>query len=52
MRVIDLGSGETLQAANDEDLFKTVRAHLPEEELSDDEIRQLIADKAYDASDS
>ena len=52
MRVIDLESGQTLQAANDDDLFKAVRAQIPEEELSDDEVRALIADKAYSASDS
>jgi hypothetical protein len=52
MRVIDLESGETLQAANDDDLFKAVRGHVSEDELSDDEIRALIADKAYSASDS
>jgi hypothetical protein len=51
MRVIDL-EGETLQAANDDDLFKAVRGHVPEEQMSDDELRTLIAEKAYSASDS
>jgi hypothetical protein len=52
MRVIDLDSGQTLQAANDDDLFKAVREQMPEAELSDDEVRALVADKAYTASDS
>ena len=56
MRVIDLDHGVTLQAANDDDLLKAVRAHYdadrPGDELSDDEIRQLIADQAYEATDS
>ena len=52
MRVIDLDSGDTLQAANDDDLFKVVREQISEQELTDDELRQLIADKAYSAMDS
>ena len=44
MRVIDLDIGVTLQAANDDDLAKAVRAHYeanrPDDELSDDEIRR------------
>lgn len=56
MRVIDLDHGVTLQAANDDDLAKAVRAHYestrPDDLPSDDEIRQLIGDSAYEASDS
>jgi len=56
MRVIDLDVGVTLQAANDDDLAKAVREHFeassPDEQLSDDEIRKLIEDQAYEASDS
>ena len=56
MRVIDLDNGVTLQAANDDDLAKAIRAHYdtraPDDQLSDDEIRSLIADQAYEASDS
>jgi len=56
MRVIDCDCGQTLQAANDEDLAKEARAHVdkdhPEMELSDDQVRELVASKAYDASDS
>jgi hypothetical protein len=56
MRVIDLASGVTLQAANDEDLAKAVRQHYeanrPDDQPSDDEIQELIANQAYEASDS
>lgn len=55
MRVIDLDHGVTLQAANDDDLAKAIRAHYDAnrpEQPSDDEIRQLIGDQAYEASDS
>jgi hypothetical protein len=52
MRVIDLDTGDTLQAANDDDLFTVVRERTPEDQLSDDEIRRMIDDKAYSATDS
>lgn len=54
MRVIDLDSGETLQAGNDEDLVKVVSERLREqgEEASEDEVRKLVAERAYEATDS
>jgi hypothetical protein len=52
MRVIDLPTGETVQAANDDELFQAVRGKVSEETMSDDEIRGLIETKAYDATDS
>ena len=56
MRVIDCDCGTTLQAANDDDLFKATREHVdqqhPDMELSDDDVRGLVADKAYEASDA
>jgi hypothetical protein len=52
MRVIDLDTGETVQAANDKELFEAVRGKVSEEAMSDDEIRSLIEAKAYDATDS
>ena len=56
MRVIDCDCGETLQAANDDDLARRVREHLdshhPDTEMSDDEIQTFVADKAYAATDS
>jgi hypothetical protein len=51
MRVIDLHTGDTVQAANDEDLYKLVRERIPEEELSDEEVRRLIEERAYSAMD-
>jgi hypothetical protein len=56
MRVIDCDCGRTLQAANDDDLHKAARRHFDEhhadKQLSDDQVRELVADKAYEASDS
>jgi Protein of unknown function (DUF1059) len=56
MKVIDCDCGRTLQAANDEDLHKEVRAHVdqehPDMQLSDDQVRELVSAKAYEASDS
>ncbi len=54
MRVIDLDEGETLQAANDDDLAKVVADHYEQQgkPMSDDEIRQLVGNRAYDATDS
>jgi predicted small metal-binding protein len=56
MLVIDMKCGDTLHAANDKELFGTVRRHIDEEHpdlnLSDDEIREVIAERAYEATDS
>jgi hypothetical protein len=56
MRVLDCDCGQTLQAANDDDLAAAVREHVgeahPEMELNDEQARQLVADRAYEASDS
>ncbi len=56
MRVIDCDCGRTLQAANDDDLATQVRAHADEEhpdmELTDEQARELVAGKAYEASES
>ena len=56
MRVLDCDCGTTLQAANDEDLLAQVRDHVdqshPEMELTDEQARQLVADRAYEATDS
>jgi predicted small metal-binding protein len=56
MRVIDCDCGVTLQAANDDELATAVKGHVesdhPDMELDDDGARQLVADKAYSATDS
>ena len=56
MLVIDLDDGETRQAANAEELAGVVAAHLRENpdgpQLSEDDVRALVADRAYEAMDS
>ncbi|MEA2332454.1 MAG: hypothetical protein QOH58_2592 [Thermoleophilaceae bacterium] len=56
MRVIDCECGRTLQAANDDDLATQVRAHVdedhPDMQLTDEQARELVAARAYEASDS
>jgi predicted small metal-binding protein len=56
MRVLDCDCGHTLQAANDDDLLKEARRHVDEAhqdmDMSDDQLRDLVSQKAYDASDS
>lgn len=56
MRVIDCDCGVTLQAANDDDLVRRVREHLeadhPGREMSEEEIRDFVAGRAYAATDS
>jgi predicted small metal-binding protein len=56
MRVIDCDCGKTLQAANDEDLTEVVREHAaedhPDMELSEEQARQMVSARAYDAQDA
>jgi predicted small metal-binding protein len=56
MRVIDCDCGATLQAANDDDLARRVREHVdeahPDMQLDDQQVQDLVAQKAYSASDS
>ena len=56
MKVIDCDCGQTLQAANEDDLASQVLEHAeekhPELELSATQARQLVSDRAYEASDS
>lgn len=54
MHVIDCDCGETLQAANEDDLRKVVAQHYREAhgELSEDEVAELVARRAYQATDS
>jgi predicted small metal-binding protein len=56
MRVIDCECGQTLKAANDEDLADAVREHVAEEhpdmDLSNEQVEQLVASQAYDADDA
>ena len=56
MRVIDCQCGTTIAAANDDELARRIRAHMeedhPGEELSEEELDDLVARRAYDASDA
>jgi predicted small metal-binding protein len=56
MQVIDCDCGHTLQAANDDDLLQVARQHMEQEhgnqQVSDDELKRMIADQAYTAMDS
>jgi predicted small metal-binding protein len=56
MRVIECDvCGETLSAATDEELAKRLGAHLRKEhdqQPTDEELEELIAEEAYDAMDS
>ena len=56
MRVIDCDCGTTLQAANDDELAASVREHIesdhPDMESGDEQVRDLVAAKAYSATDS
>lgn len=57
MRVVECNiCGETLSAATDEELEQRLRSHLDSEhssaQVGEDRARELIANEAYDASDS
>ncbi len=56
MRVIECNEcGETVSAANDEELAGRLAAHLQDEhgeELDEDEAADLVHEQAYDATDS
>lgn len=53
MRVIDLDN-ETLQAATDSELAGRLRDYFAgrDDERSDEEIERLVAERAYEATDS
>ena len=56
MRVIDCDCGRTLQAANDDDLARAALEHVREKhqdlELDEEDVRKLVEDRAYTATDS
>jgi predicted small metal-binding protein len=57
MRVIDCNEcGDTIKAANDEELVRQLDRHMGSEhsdvEWDDDQARELISTQAYDATDS
>ena len=54
MRVIDLDTGDTLQAANDDDLARAVKRFYEGrgESMSDDAAAALASERAYEAADA
>jgi predicted small metal-binding protein len=57
MRVVECNiCGETLSAASDEELLRRLRSHVEEEHepsaYDEEEAREMIADEAYEATDS
>lgn len=52
--MIDLDTGDTLQAANDDDLERAVKDFYERrgEPKPDDELSRLVSTRAYEASDS
>jgi hypothetical protein len=54
VRVIDLDTGDTLQAANDDDLVRAVLGYYEDrgQPTGEDEARRLVSERAYTASDS
>jgi predicted small metal-binding protein len=56
MRVIECNEcGETVSAANDEELARNLARHLRQEhdlEPGEEEVTDLVHDEAYDATDS
>jgi len=54
MRVIDLDTGDTLQAANDDDLVRGVMRYYEErgKKIDEEGARRLVSERAYDATDS
>ena len=54
--MLDCECGHTLQAANDDELVQAARQHVdqdhPDMEMSDDQLQQLVSEKAYSATDS
>ena len=54
MRVIDLVTGDTLQAANDDDLVLAMKRFYQERgaPIDDEEVARLVSERAYDATDA
>jgi predicted small metal-binding protein len=53
VRKLDCQCGQTVEGENDEELFRAGKQHItevhPGENITDDQLRQLIATQAYDA---
>jgi predicted small metal-binding protein len=55
MRALDCDCGQHLEAADDQKLFDEAQEHLnrnhPEMRLSDERVREIVAEKGYNQSD-
>jgi hypothetical protein len=55
MRALDCDCGQHLEAANDKELFDKAKEHVnrdhPNMQLTDEQVRQLVAERAYDKTD-
>jgi predicted small metal-binding protein len=53
VRKLDCQCGHTVEGENDEELFQNGKQHVaevhPGENITDDQLRQLISTQAYDA---
>ncbi len=56
MRALDCDCGQHLEAANDEELLDKARDHVnrdhPNMQLTDEQVRQLVTDRAYEKADA
>ena len=56
MRALDCDCGQHLEADNDEGLFDRAQEHInrdhPNMQLTDEQVRQLLAERAYDKRDA
>ncbi len=56
MRALDCDCGQHLEAANDEELFEKAQEHInrdhPDMQLTYEQVRQLVAERAYDKADA
>jgi len=52
MRAMDCDCGHHMEAANDEELFRQAREHVdkdhPEMDLGDEQLRNILAEGAYE----
>ena len=56
MRMLDCECGQTLQAATDDELVQAARQHVddehPDMDLSEEDIRRMVSEQAYEATDA
>ncbi|HZC74330.1 MAG TPA: DUF1059 domain-containing protein [Gaiellaceae bacterium] len=56
MRVIDCECGTTIKAASDDELTSELQRHMadehPDQEMGDEQLDQMVEQRAYDAADA